>query len=84
MKTAHHKPIFHHKELKKCAYDLKIANINLGKGEKVNRINNVNDGLAKMMFTVSQKVKISGVNILGISDLLRKDKSLSAEKLNEC
>ena len=34
LKTAHQKPIFHHKELKKCAYDSKIANQEREKQEK--------------------------------------------------
>ncbi len=85
LKIAHQELILHHKELEKCAHDLKIANNNLNKKEieKVNRINEVNNDLEEMMYTISHRVRKSVANILGISDLLRTDKSLSAEELNE-
>jgi signal transduction histidine kinase len=85
LKIAHQELIIHHKELEKCANDLKIANINLDKGEtdKVNRIIEVNNDLAEMMFTVSHRVRKSVANILGIAGLLRTDISLTTEELNE-
>lgn len=85
LKIAHQELILHHKELEKCAHDLKIANNNLNKKEieKVNLINEVNNDLEEMMYTISHRVRKSVANILGISDLLRTDKSLSAEELNE-
>lgn len=85
LKIAQQELLLHHKELEKCTQDLKIANHNLDKGEieKVNRTNEVNNDLEEMMFTVSHKVRKSVANILGISNLLRTDKSLSVEELNE-
>ncbi len=85
LKSAHQDLILQHRELEKCAHDLKIANINLDKGEidKVNRLIEVNSDLAEMMFTVSHTIRKSVANILGIADLLRTDKSLTVEELNE-
>ena len=85
LKIAHQDLILQHKELEKCADDLKIANINLDNGEidKVNRTIEVNNDLEQMMFTVSHKVRKSVANILGIADLLRTDKNLTVEELNE-
>jgi signal transduction histidine kinase len=85
LKIAHKELILHHKELEKCAHDLEIANINLDKGkiDKANRIIEVNNDLAEMMFTVSHRVRKSVANILGIAGLLRTDKSLNTEELNE-
>jgi signal transduction histidine kinase len=85
LKIAHQELIIHHKELEKCTNDLKIANINLDKGEtdKVNRIIEVNNDLAEMMFTVSHRVRKSVANILGIAGLLRTDIKLTTEELNE-
>ena len=85
LKIAHQELILHHKELEKCAHDLKIANNNLNKKEieKVNLINEVNNDLEEMMYTISHRVRKSVAIILGISDLLRTDKSLSAKELNE-
>jgi signal transduction histidine kinase len=85
LKIAHQDLLLQHKELEKCADDLKIANVNLDKGakDKVNRTLEVNNDLEQMMFTVSHKVRKSVANILGIADLLRTDKDLTIEELNE-
>ena len=85
LKIAHQDLLLQHKELEKCADDLKIAHINLDKGakDKVNRSIEVNNDLEQMMFTVSHKVRKSVANILGIADLLRTDKNLTVEELNE-
>ncbi len=85
LKIAHQDLLLQHKELEKCADELKIANINLDNVEidKVNRTIEVNNDLQQMMFTVSHKVRKSVANILGIADLLRTDKNLTVEELNE-
>ena len=85
LKIAHEELNLHHKELEKCAHDLKIANSNLvkEKTEKVIRINDVNNTLSDMMFTVSHRIRQSVANILGISELLRTNKDLTPEDLNE-
>lgn len=49
----------------------------------MNRTIDVKNDLEEMMFTVSHKVRKSVANILGIADLLRTDKSLTVEELNE-
>jgi signal transduction histidine kinase len=85
LKIAQQELLLHHKELEKCAHDLKIANENLDTGqlEKGKRANEVNSDLEEMMFTVSHRVRKSVANILGISNLLQTDKSLGIEEWRE-
>jgi len=82
LKIAQQELILHHKELEKCAHDLRIANKNLNAGEvqKEMRADEVNGNLEEMMFTISHKVRKSVANILGISNLLQTDKSLGIEE----
>ncbi len=54
-----------------------------GEIEKEKRSNEVNNDLREMMFTVSHKVRSSVANILGISNLLKTDESLSIEDWRE-
>jgi len=77
--------IIHHRELEKCAHDLKVANNNLSTGaaEKGKRADEVASDLEEMMFTVSHKVRKSVANILGISNLLQEDKSLGIQEWRE-
>ena len=85
LKIAQQKLITHHKELEKCAEDLKEANNNLdiGEIEKEKRLQEVNNNLKQMMFTISHKIRKSVANILGISKLLCEDKNLEANELRE-
>ncbi|MBY0486894.1 MAG: hypothetical protein K2P85_06905, partial [Flavobacteriaceae bacterium] len=81
LKNAQQKLIIHHKELEKCADELKEANENLdiGEIEKEKRLKEVNSNLKEMMFTISHKIRKSVANILGISKLLCEDKNLEAQ-----
>ena len=85
LKIAQQKLIIHHKELEKCADELKEANENLdiGEIEKEKRLKEVNSNLKEMMFTISHKIRKSVANILGISKLLCEDKNLEANEMRE-
>lgn len=85
LKIAQQKLIVHHKELEKCADELKEANENLdiGEIEKEKRLKEVNSNLKEMMFTISHKIRKSVANILGISKLLCEDKNLEANEMRE-
>ena len=85
LKIAQQELSLHHKELKKCTRDLRIANNNLGTGEieKEKRADEVNDDLVEMMFIVSHKVRHSVATILGISNLLQTDNDLGIEEWKE-
>lgn len=85
LKIAQQGLMLHHKELEKCAHDLRNANKNLDAAEveKGKRANEVHSDLEEMMFTVSHRVRKSVANILGISNLLQTDNSLGVEDWKE-
>ncbi|WP_395065705.1 hypothetical protein [Flavobacterium sp.] len=85
LKIAQQKLIVHHKQLEKCAEDLKAAhkNLDIREIEKEKRLQEVNNNLNEMMFTISHKIRKSVANILGISKLLCEDKNLEAIELRE-
>ena len=81
LKIAHQELIEHHKELEKCAAELKIANENLNFGER--KRTELDIELEEMMFTISHKVRKCVANILGISNVLCEDKTIEADELRE-
>jgi signal transduction histidine kinase len=85
LKKAQQELITHHKQLAKCAGDLKEANDNLeiSEIEKKKRVVEVNKDLADMLFTVSHNIRKSVANILGISRLLCEDENLEERELRE-
>jgi signal transduction histidine kinase len=85
LKTAQQELIDHHKELVKCAEDLKEANDNLDieEIEKEKRVVEVNNDLEDILFTVSHNIRKSVANILGISRLLCEDENLEEGELRE-
>ena len=85
LKIAQEELIIHHKELVKCAEELKTAhdNLDMGELEKEKFVEEVNSDLAHMMFTISHKIRKSVANILGISKLLCDDKNLGDKELRE-
>jgi len=85
LKIAQQELLFHHRELEKCAHDLKVANENLGTGavEKEKRAGEVHQDLEEMMFTVSHRVRKSVATILGISNLLEADSDMGVPEWRE-
>ncbi|GEM_PF-6546557 len=85
LKIAQQELILHHKQLAKCAYDLKIANENLdiGESEREKRLIEVNEDLENMMFAISHKLRKSIAKIIGISNLLCGDHTLDDAELRE-
>jgi signal transduction histidine kinase len=85
LKNAQQELIIHHKELVKCAEELKEANDNLDieEIEKEKRVVEVNKDLEDMLFTVSHNIRKSVANILGISRLLCDDEHLEEGELRE-